>query len=121
MHAGVRQPRALLAVRRLVDHEHIADLRPPQCEGDGNTALAGADDQHIERRLAVRPDAGLEPRHAGMGDAGKVAPHFGGESGNAFMFRSRLPAAHAPASHAIARKLDLTLPAWPLAEAGRVA
>ena len=87
-HARIGEPRALPAVLGLVDDEDVSDLGPHQREGDGEPALARADDQHVERRLAVRRQPRLEPGHARMRDAGEVPPHLGRESRNALLLRA---------------------------------
>ena len=49
-HARVAAPRALGTRRGAIDHQDVGHLRAQQSEGGRQAGLAGADDQHVQRR-----------------------------------------------------------------------
>src|SRR5215467_11758761 len=93
-HARIARPWALASVLGLVDRKRVLYLRPLQREDDRKTALAGAQDEDVERRFAVWSHARLQPGHRRMSDAGKIAPRFGRERSEALPLRALLFRAH---------------------------
>nr|WP_232818536.1 hypothetical protein [Elioraea thermophila] len=83
VHPRVGQPRAFQPLLGAVDAEDVRHLVAQQREGDGERALAGADQQHVQHRLTatILP---LEPGRARMRDQveimGDVALEFGKRS-----------------------------------------
>ena len=78
-HAGIGAPRAFRTARGLVDDEHIVDPGPRQTEGRRDTGLAGADDEDIERRFAIRGDPRCKPRQFRMCDPREIGPDLRGQ------------------------------------------
>lgn len=78
-HAGIGEPRALLPLLGLVEQQDVADAGAHQAEADCNARLTGADDENIQRRLAIRPDLRVEPCRARMRDHGEIGANIGFE------------------------------------------
>jgi len=64
-HAGEAGPDPFPALWRAVDHLDVAHAVADQREGDAEARLAGAHDQHVERRFALI-QTGFHPVHARM-------------------------------------------------------
>ena len=62
MHAGIGEPWPFPPLLGFVQDQDVGDLRAHQPEGRGDAGLAGAHDEHVQRRLAVRPRLGRKPR-----------------------------------------------------------
>ena len=80
VHAGIGEPRSLLPLLGLVEHEDVAHLRAHQPERRRETRLPGADDQHVQRRPVVRPEFWRKPRGIRMRGLGKIGANLGFES-----------------------------------------
>ena len=50
-------------------------------EADSDAGLAGADDEHVQRSVAIRPDLRFEPGGVGMRDHGEIGAHVRFKSG----------------------------------------
>ena len=77
-HAGEGGPDAFLAAGGFIDDEDIGDFLAHEGEGGGEAALARADDEHVEHRLAIVL-ALRNPGVRGVVEAGEIGMDAGFE------------------------------------------
>jgi len=79
VHARIGAPGTFAAALGTIDDAHVAHALPRQRERGRLSAHAGADDQHIEHRPAVRPQGRGYPVGGREVHARKIAVRLGGE------------------------------------------
>ena len=90
-HAGIGEPRSLLPLLGLVEHEDVADLRAHQPECRREPRLPGAHHQHVQRRPVVRTEFWRQPRSIRMRGPGKVGANLRLKSGKGVVHATSQP------------------------------